>query len=98
MEGWGTRLAEVLAGTAVTGLLGMAKWVANMHSKIDDHERRVEEIEEEQGDCRNRCHDTMERMSLSEQRHTHFQETVAELKADVKELLRHVRSRNGGSI
>ena len=101
---WTKDLADTVLGLAVAGLVGVAKWVHTMAGKVEMHGEHIKKMSDhidkmgaEHDDCMETCQTTRERIAVSEQDRRNLHEVVAEIKGDLKEILRHVRGGiNGG--
>ena len=86
-------LMNWLGPLAAVGLVGIVKWVSKINVTVNNHSRDIARGLIDHDECRDQQRDTAVRFAEDDQRHEHIHDTLVELKADVKELLRAVRLR-----
>lgn len=106
---WIRDLVIACVPVMAAGIAGIARRLRNMDNKLNEHgltlarfadgaadrTRRLGEVEVEQDSCRSRCIETCERVSVIDERQENFKSSITEIKADLKDILRHLRGRNG---
>lgn len=92
---WATKIADWSVPALITGGIALAKWVHNISMAVEEHGKQIERGVLDHEECDRRSVETAVRLAETDQRQEHLHETLAEVKSDVKDILRHLRGRNG---
>lgn len=91
---WGEKITEYAIPVVLATLATIIRWVYGISTKIDAHDESIEKIIARQDMCTQVCHETRERIALSEQDRDHIHDALDELRADMKRVLWYVRAKN----
>ena len=88
---WPSGITDAVITTLAASIAGIAKWVHTMSMKVESNTERISDVCDRQDRCEEICHDTRERLSLSEQDRGQIHDVLADMKDDLKKILWHVR-------